>query len=255
MAEPALKERLQPALLDRLTDDERSVMLVRITAAVAALDAARLHPETLVQALEKLGLKLLERHADGGELRLRLQAAPGRIGARTLRELRVGTPGVAEPRALGELARIEVEVAPGSARESVERRSLSMRRLRECVHRDLAWLLNSLSLDATVDLSRLPHVQRSVLNFGMPSFAGRDAVSIDRAETARRIRAVIECFEPRLTDVRVRPQERTSASEDGVLAFTIEAQLWGQPLPQQLRLRTSIDVMSGEVSLADAADG
>jgi predicted component of type VI protein secretion system len=36
-----------------------------------------------------------------------------------------------------------------------------------------------------------------------------------------------------------------------VLAFRIDAQLWGQVAPQQLVLRTSIDVDSGSVSLAE----
>jgi predicted component of type VI protein secretion system len=37
-----------------------------------------------------------------------------------------------------------------------------------------------------------------------------------------------------------------------VLAFRIEAQLWGQPAPQHLVLRTSIDIDSGDVSIADS---
>jgi predicted component of type VI protein secretion system len=41
-------------------------------------------------------------------------------------------------------------------------------------------------------------------------------------------------------------------NETHVLAFRIEAQLWGQPLPQQLLLRTSIDVDSGAASVTDA---
>jgi predicted component of type VI protein secretion system len=44
-------------------------------------------------------------------------------------------------------------------------------------------------------------------------------------------------------------------NETHVLAFRIEAQLWGQPMPQQLVLRTSIDVDSGRVSVADSGAG
>ena len=35
------------------------------------------------------------------------------------------------------------------------------------------------------------------------------------------------------------------------LSFVIEAQLWAQPLPLQLFLRTEIDLESGEVKVGD----
>jgi predicted component of type VI protein secretion system len=44
-------------------------------------------------------------------------------------------------------------------------------------------------------------------------------------------------------------------NETHVLAFRIEAQLWGQPAPLQLVLRTRIDVDSGSVNVADAGAG
>jgi predicted component of type VI protein secretion system len=40
-------------------------------------------------------------------------------------------------------------------------------------------------------------------------------------------------------------------NETHVLAFRIEAQLWGQPAAQHLVLRTSVDVDSGSVAVAE----
>ncbi len=88
-----------------------------------------------------------------------------------------------------------------------------MRRLRECVLRDLGWLFNSLNLQSTQDLQPVPQVASSVLNFGLPSFAGRMASSIDPLESAEQLRRAVELFEPRLSAVRVKPQPSNEGSE------------------------------------------
>jgi type VI secretion system protein ImpF len=139
--------------------------------------------------------------------------------------------------------------------EGADSRALSTRRLREYVCRDLAALLNSASLDAVVDLSDHKHVQASVLNFGMPSLAGRSARSADPQQIAATIQSAVQRFEPRLSHVRVTPEMGEEGNETHVLAFRIDAQLWGQPMPQQLVLRTSIDIDSGNVSLAESGPG
>ena len=128
---------------------------------------------------------------------------------------------------------------------------LSMRRLRECVLRDLGWLFNSLNLESSQDLQSVPQVISSVLNFGLPSFAGRMATSIDPAESAERLRRVVELFEPRLSAVRVKPQPRSAEESDGTLEFTIDAQLWSYPMPQQLELHTRIDIMTGDITVSE----
>jgi type VI secretion system protein ImpF len=126
-----------------------------------------------------------------------------------------------------------------------------MRRLRECVYRDLGWLFNAVNFDSEQDLSAVPHVAESVINFGLPSFAGRMSSSIDPVNAAEKLRRAIELFEPRLRRVHVQPVERSEEDDGGVLEFTIEAELWGQPSSQHVELRTKIDLMTGDVSLAD----
>lgn len=139
-----------------------------------------------------------------------------------------------------------------TATESGEQATVSMRRLREYVCRDLSALLNCASLEAVVDLSRYPYVRDSVLNFGMPSLAGRVARTVDPQQIASTIETAIRRFEPRLSGVRVYPEMGEEGNETHVLAFRIEALLWGQPVPQGLLLRTAIDVDTGNVDIADS---
>jgi type VI secretion system protein ImpF len=129
---------------------------------------------------------------------------------------------------------------------------ISMRRLRECVQRDLSWLLNTGNLAVVQDLSRYPLVARSVLNYGMPSLAGRMVTSVDVSVTAKRLQEAIATYEPRLSRVQVTP-EVSKDSDEMTLSFKIDAELWGQPVAQHLVLRTSIDVDTGDVRISDAS--
>jgi type VI secretion system protein ImpF len=62
---------------------------------------------------------------------------------------------------------------PDKQQEAREKRVLSMRKLRESVQRDLAWLLNSGNLETVQDLDDYPLVSHSVINYGLPDLAGR----------------------------------------------------------------------------------
>jgi len=129
----------------------------------------------------------------------------------------------------------------------------TMRRLRDAVFRDITWLLNSMSLDTTEDLTRYPEVEKSVINYGMPTLAGRQMSSLDPEQIAERIMRAIATFEPRLSKIRVVPEKRGFGEESFAVAFQVEADLWGQPVSQHLVLRTSIDLESGSIKISEGA--
>jgi type VI secretion system protein ImpF len=143
------------------------------------------------------------------------------------------------------------------SQESRDKRVLSPARLRECVRRDLTWLLNTTHLAALQDLTEQPEVQRSVLNYGMPDFAGRTASSVDVRAMERTISRVIAEFEPRLlkSSVKVRVIADPDKMSHNAMCFQIEAELWAQPLPLRLFLRTEIDLESGAATVIDTGQG
>ena len=256
MAEASLKDRLQPALLDRLSDDERFVSVFRVTLDMTALERHGVSPRDVDRVLVAQGLRPAGTHgaeviaADaGGVLEY---VAPGRsLSPAHLRGQMLRGPGASGGIALGSCCRIEAISVVNDRIESPDRRAISMRRLREAVLRDLGWLFNSFNLEETQDLSAYPEVKRSVLNYGLPSQAGRAVSSIDAAEMARRLGEAVVHFEPRLSGVRVTPERDESTEGTMTLAFRVEAELWGQPVAQHLSLRTSIDFMSGDVQVVD----
>jgi type VI secretion system protein ImpF len=144
--------------------------------------------------------------------------------------------------------------SPGERRESRDKHVISPSRLRECVRRDLSWLLNTTNLAATEDLDEFPEVIRSVLNYGMPDMAGHTASSVDVRLLERMLCRVIWDFEPRLikSSVKVKLVVDDQKMDRNAMWFDIEAELWAQPLPLRLFLRTEIDLENGGVKISDA---
>jgi type VI secretion system protein ImpF len=144
---------------------------------------------------------------------------------------------------------------PDRQQESRERRVLSMAKLRESVLRDLAWLLNAGRLDSVQPLDNFPFVARSVLNYGIPDLTGLTASGVDIAGIERVVRQAIWDFEPRILrqTLRVRARVEPERMSHNALAFDIEGDLWAQPLPLRVYLKTELDLEIGEVKVTEQA--
>jgi type VI secretion system protein ImpF len=70
--------------------------------------------------------------------------------------------------------------------------------LRREVSRDLDALLNTIALDATVDMEHTPLARRSILNFGLPDIAIRTIDENGVNEIPEEIRSAIVNYEPRI---------------------------------------------------------
>ena len=142
---------------------------------------------------------------------------------------------------------------PERKQESRDSRVLSPNRLRECVRRDLAWLMNTTHFKAVQDLDDYPLVARSVLNFGLPDLAGRTSSTVDAVTLEQSIRKVILDFEPRLVarTLRVKLVIDDAKMNHNSMSFDIEAELWAQPLPLRLFLRTAVDLETGSIDVID----
>ena len=142
---------------------------------------------------------------------------------------------------------------PERKQESRDARVLSPNRLRECVRRDLAWLMNTTHLKAVQDLDDHPLVEQSVLNFGLPDLAGRTSSTVDSVSLEQSIRKVILDFEPRLVarTLRVKLVIDDAKMNHNSMSFDIEAELWAQPLPLRLFLRTAVDLETGSIDVID----
>jgi type VI secretion system protein ImpF len=140
---------------------------------------------------------------------------------------------------------------PGRATEPRENRAASLQKLRDNVLRDLNWLFNAVQTSEALGDDDL--LAGSVINFGLPPLAGRPASQYDVVELSRLLREVILRFEPRIIPhtLKVRA-ERQSADSHNVIGFRIEGQLWSQPVPLEIYMRTEIDLESGLTSVTES---
>lgn len=145
---------------------------------------------------------------------------------------------------------------PDKKVESRQQRVLNVQQLRQCVLRDLAWLLNTGPLSQTRSLDAFPEVQNSVLNYGSPDLAGAtiSGTRVQAVEDAVR-RAIIR-FEPRIlsSTVRIRAAKSEDEMNQNALVFIIEGELWAQPVPLSLFLKTEIDLETGQVNVTEYAE-
>lgn len=139
--------------------------------------------------------------------------------------------------------------------ESRDKRVLSMQSLRRAVLRDLGWLFNTTGLGVLQDLSEYPLALQSVINYGLPDLSGKTASGLDIADVERRLRQAIWDFEPRILRDTVEVKAVAAETESGSpnqIVFEVSGELWGQPLPERLYLKTELDLEIGEIKVYDA---
>jgi type VI secretion system protein ImpF len=145
---------------------------------------------------------------------------------------------------------------PDKRLEPREQRVLSKSRLRRAVLRDLEWLFNTTKLESAANMEALPHARQSVINFGLPALSGQTASTLEIQDLERGIKQAILDFEPRILAETLEVKalvETTHLDHHNVIGIQIHGQLWAQPVPLELLLRTEIDLETGKVHVADLA--
>jgi len=139
---------------------------------------------------------------------------------------------------------------PDQLQESRDKRVLSAKQLRASVVRDLSWLLNANNREVMADMDTTPYVKESVINYGMPDLSGRIAIGMDVRQLEKTLKQTILFFEPRIIKRSLQVKVlQTDEMDRTAISFDIEADLWSQPLPLHLYLKTELDLETGEVSL------
>lgn len=127
--------------------------------------------------------------------------------------------------------------------------TMSRQAYRDAVVRDIGSLLNAVAPVAAAGADADPP---SVLGYGLPALAGRSLSTLDLDGLAHAIRRCLRAYEPRLAPdsiVVVSPDGGAEASRHNVVPLEIRAQLWWQPAPIELAIRTDLDLETGVVRL------
>lgn len=139
---------------------------------------------------------------------------------------------------------------PTNPKESRDSRVIDLRRLREIIQRDLSWLLNTFDNATIIDGERYPNAAHSVLAFGVREVSGEYSTGARALLIRESIQKAIEKFEPRILPGTLNVLLRDSGGMgQTIVTFDIAAEMWAQPLPMELYLRSQVDMTTGELRL------
>jgi type VI secretion system protein ImpF len=144
---------------------------------------------------------------------------------------------------------------PTNSEESRNQRVISLQRYRRGVLRDIEWLFNSSAHlpeegGSRWRLSDFPEANRSVLNYGTRQLCGLIAPNMPELE--RELAEALQFFEPRI--IRHSLQVKAELQRH-MIAFEIRGDLWANPVPEHLLIKTRIDLETGQCVTGDMGDG
>lgn len=115
---------------------------------------------------------------------------------------------------------------------------------------DLSNLVGTIALESTEDLSELPYVRRSIINFGIPDVASLTIGSDAEAAMAEQLQVSIQRHETRLRRDTVKV-ERTEDEADAEqrTRYRVRGEMASKPLDLPVEFVAEIDSAVGTVSL------
>lgn len=123
--------------------------------------------------------------------------------------------------------------------------------LRATIRRDLAWLLNTTNLESLVDLEPYPHVQESVLNYGLTDLAGRTLNRRAVLARAREIRRAIRLFEPRLSREGLTVDPLDQEDDPHALLFLIQGDITAAAQVMPVKFKTEVEAETASVNVRE----
>lgn len=122
--------------------------------------------------------------------------------------------------------------------------------LRSTVLRELNWLLNTTNFQAVQDLTDVPEVATSVINFGLGDLSGKLLHRQGVDNRAREMRRAVQNFEPRVARASVTVEPETAQDRPNVVSFTIRGDISQALDAMNMEIRTDVEVDTGAVALA-----
>jgi type VI secretion system protein ImpF len=144
---------------------------------------------------------------------------------------------------------------PGNREESRNQRIVTIQRYKAGVLRDLEWLFNSIGhysdeMVGEVAFGDFKEAYRSVINFGIRQVYGRLAPDIEEIE--KQLFDALVTFEPRINRHTLKVSVQI---ERNLLSIELTGELWVNPLPEKLFIKTVLDLESSACSTKEAGHG
>ena len=123
--------------------------------------------------------------------------------------------------------------------------------LRATLLRELGWLLNTTNLDAVQDLSAVPEVATSTLNYGLADLSGTLLTRNGIQARAHDMREAIMRYEPRVERGSLEVEPLLEGSRPNSIGFLIRGDATTALQAMPVEIRTDVEVDTGEASFRD----
>lgn len=122
--------------------------------------------------------------------------------------------------------------------------------LRRHLSNDMASLMNTIALDAIVDLDGAPYVRNSIINFGFSDLSMMSQSQFAATDVAKFIRETLIRHEPRLIagtiDISVNIEAQSVSQR---LTFDISAEMVATPVDVPLSFMAEVDMGAGKMQM------
>lgn len=148
--------------------------------------------------------------------------------------------------------------APQRQNEAPSEYTVTRAQMRDIIQRDLAFLLNTSSIEDLIDRERYPQAASSTVNFGVPPLAGAFTATRRWDEIEKIIRRAIGEFEPRLIAESLVVTPLTGVDADvqyNVLAFEVRGMIRMDPYPLEFMVQSSLDLETSQVNVTGMRTG
>jgi type VI secretion system protein ImpF len=137
-----------------------------------------------------------------------------------------------------------------TTRSKERREGTTEESLRRHLSHDLASLMNTISLDAAVDLADYPYIQKSIVNYGFGDLSTLSDKGYVAAEMARFIRETLIRHEPRLIPSTIEINvNKDLESVTQRLTFDIAADMVANPVDVPLDFVAEVDMGAGKIQM------
>ncbi|MFT7310099.1 MAG: type VI secretion system protein ImpF [Paracoccaceae bacterium] len=139
-----------------------------------------------------------------------------------------------------------------SERAAMRKRGANEGQLKRNLEIDLIQLSNTINLDAALDMSGLPYVRKSVLNYGVVDLSNFTSADVTSSDLPKRLaEAILNCeprFIPETLEVKLRKDFDDVQQR---LTFDIYAEMACKPVDIPLEFSAEIDVGSGKMKFSN----
>ena len=138
-----------------------------------------------------------------------------------------------------------------AGRRNMARRATNEQALRRELSEDLATLLNTVNLGSTLDISDMPFVSKSILNFGLADISSLTVDEMAVADVSAELCDMLRSYEPRLVPETIEVER--AGGIDAVemkVRFIIRAEMRASPVDVPVEFVADLEIETAKMQIS-----